>query len=29
MAAAREAITSGAAREKVETLVKFTQQFKS
>ncbi|WP_250435228.1 MULTISPECIES: anthranilate phosphoribosyltransferase [unclassified Caballeronia] len=27
MAAAREAIESGAAREKVETLVKFTQQF--
>jgi anthranilate phosphoribosyltransferase len=29
MAAAREAIASGAAREKVEALVKFTQQFKS
>ncbi|BAN24200.1 anthranilate phosphoribosyltransferase [Caballeronia insecticola] len=27
MAAAREAIASGAAREKIETLVKFTQQF--
>ncbi|MFM0327259.1 anthranilate phosphoribosyltransferase [Caballeronia glebae] len=27
MAAAREAIESGAAREKVETLAKFTQQF--
>ncbi|SAL02557.1 anthranilate phosphoribosyltransferase [Caballeronia fortuita] len=27
MAAAREAIESGAAREKIETLVKFTQQF--
>ncbi|SAK94988.1 anthranilate phosphoribosyltransferase [Caballeronia temeraria] len=27
MAAAREAIESGTAREKVETLVKFTQQF--
>ncbi|MDR5821040.1 MULTISPECIES: anthranilate phosphoribosyltransferase [unclassified Caballeronia] len=27
MAAAREAIESGAAREKIDTLVKFTQQF--
>jgi anthranilate phosphoribosyltransferase len=27
MAAAREAIASGAAREKIEALVKFTQQF--
>jgi anthranilate phosphoribosyltransferase len=27
MAAAREAIQSGAAREKIETLVQFTQRF--